>query len=443
MPSFEKKTVIGCDPIALYAYHARPGAFERLVPPWQKVQTVAFDGALESGARRVMRIENGPVHLTWIAEHHALDQGLGFRDTQVKGPFSAWDHVHRFEPHDDGSILHDEVTYKPPLGPLGALLGVPRTLTRMFAFRHRRTKLDLERHARTAHLRPDRVLFAGETGPFSDSVAAFLSVGGIDVFRLEPGETMSGRTRMVMRPYFGGEACHPLDGADAVIHTGRGHVDAEADEETRFAHITYLCRAMGTLSQPPALLINLHGHRPSIDRYTRDPVLEPALSRKVADPDTEVRAAWRERLEDCFPRVIQLHFGDRIQGPFRNMVNLLLRLETFLFLADGAKSPTFRWISGEDAGGAILHLLCHDGIEGEIAAIAPEQATRADLQELLIKRGFSAYIMNRMLKVLPWARPGQPPGLDPGLEAMKSLTDVGFVCHAPTLARAIDAELGT
>jgi hypothetical protein len=166
------------------------------------------------------------------------------------------------------------------------------------------------------------------------------------------------------------------------------------------------------------------------------------LARKVADPDAEVRAAWEESLADCFPRVIRLHFGDRVQGPFRHMVNLLLRLETFLFLAEGAKSPSFRWISGEDAGGAILHLLSHEGFEGDIAAVTPEPATRADLQELLIKRGFATYTLSRMLKALPWARPGQPPGLDPSLSSMTQLTETGFHCHTPTLAAAIAAELG-
>jgi len=442
MPSFEKKTTIATDVGALYRYHARPGAFERLVPPWDKVETVSFDGGLDNGSRRVMRLRKGPIALTWIAEHHALDYGTGFRDVQVKGPFGAWEHRHIFTPSGNGALLHDAITYQPPFGLPDALLGTRKTLEKMFAFRHRRTRLDLERHAAVATIRPDRVLFAGETGPFETAAAAFLSVGGIDVYRLRPERTRGGRDRLAMTPFFGEEACHPLDGADAVIHTGRGHLPPGSDQETRFGYITYLCRAMATVGAPPPLLINLHGHRPSLDRYTRDPVLEPMLSRKVADPDAEVRRVWQERLEEPFERVIDLHFGDRVQGPFSRMVNLLLRLETFLFLADGAKSPTFRWISSEDAAGALLHLLCRDGIQGQIAAISPQAATRADLQELLIKRGLWSYTLNRMLKVLPWARPGQPPGLDPALEAMTPLAETGFRFHTPDLAGAVDSELG-
>ncbi|MGZ8471771.1 MAG: TIGR01777 family oxidoreductase, partial [Gemmatirosa sp.] len=35
----------------LFAWHARPGAFERLAPPWQRVRVVRSDGRITDGAR--------------------------------------------------------------------------------------------------------------------------------------------------------------------------------------------------------------------------------------------------------------------------------------------------------------------------------------------------------------------------------------------------------
>ncbi|MDJ0840493.1 MAG: hypothetical protein QNK37_28540 [Acidobacteriota bacterium] len=433
MPVFEKSSPVAVSAMELFHYHQSPGAFTRLVPPWQRVETVSVTGGLHDGGIRVMRIRLGPFFLTWVAEHHNVDSGLGFRDVQLKGPFRRWDHQHLFKDHQNGALLVDRVDFLPPPG-------FPKPMAMMeklFGFRHRRTCRDLERHAAHAHLRPDRVIFAGKPGRLADSLAAFLSVGGTEVYLLQPQRLTSGRERYVMRPFFGGEPCHPLDGADAVIHTGAPYEGEDAND-----YLAFLCRALPTLGNPPRLLLHLQGHRPDIERYTRDPVLEPGLAKPIADPGRDARQEWLEQLETCFERVVRLHFGDRVRAPFPALINLLLRLETFLFLAGGAKSPNFRWISGEDTLGAVLHVLCHDSLEGDIAAVAPQPSTRADLQEILVKRGLFSYTFNRMLKVLPWAKPGRPPGLDPALDGMMSLASTGYRFVSPNLAEAVADELG-
>lgn len=442
MPVFEYKSTIPVDPWELFQYHARPGAFDRLVPPWDDVETVSVVGGLHDGGLRTMKVRKGPISITWVAEHHALPSGLGFKDIQLKGPFAKWEHSHRFESHNKGALLHDYVEYAPPGGPLGALANMKPALNKMFAYRHKRTHSDLVRHAAVQHIRPDRVVFAGVVGDFERQIAAFLSVGGVEVFLLQLQQMKDGRERFVMAPFFGGPTTHPLDGADAVIHTGRPHGNPDDEFDLRWGHIEFLCRAVPTLGDPPPLLLHLAGHRPSLDRYTKDPVLEPALSRVAGDPEKEMREEQMDRLSEHFERVVTLHFGDRIRPPYHNMVNLLLRLETFLFLAGGAKTPSFRWISADDAEAAVLHLLCHDGISGDVAAIAPQPATRAELQEILVKRSLGAYTFNRMLRVLPWAKPGRPAGLDPLLEQMKSIGDTGFSHHTPKLADAVADALG-
>ena len=62
-----------------------------------------------------------------------------FVDTQVKGPYSLWEHTHRFERDGEAAtVIHDHVRYALPLGPLGAIarrLFVRRDLERIFDYR--------------------------------------------------------------------------------------------------------------------------------------------------------------------------------------------------------------------------------------------------------------------------------------------------------------------
>jgi ligand-binding SRPBCC domain-containing protein len=70
--------------------------------------------------------------IDWSPPHH-------FVDLQLRGPYAMWHHRHTFTPVPDGTLCHDQVLYRLPLGPLGRLthaLLVRRQL--LTIFRHRR-----------------------------------------------------------------------------------------------------------------------------------------------------------------------------------------------------------------------------------------------------------------------------------------------------------------
>ena len=54
----------------------------------------------------------------------AYDRPRSFQDTMVKGAFAFFQHDHRFEPVNGHTLMVDEVSFKSPLGPLGALVDV-------------------------------------------------------------------------------------------------------------------------------------------------------------------------------------------------------------------------------------------------------------------------------------------------------------------------------
>ena len=141
---FVKESVIRCPPERVWAFHELPDAFQRLVPPWEKVRVVKQADISQIGSRTILegRIL-GPFKIRWIAEHTAYDPPRMFEDVQVSGPFKTWRHRHIIEPHPEGAILRDDVFYEPPASFLGVSIApmfvVPR-LEKMFNYRHEVTR---------------------------------------------------------------------------------------------------------------------------------------------------------------------------------------------------------------------------------------------------------------------------------------------------------------
>jgi ligand-binding SRPBCC domain-containing protein len=129
---------------ALYNFHARPDALQRLTPPWENAKVVEQTGGIDDiGSRVKIQLRVGPIQQTWTAEHAACEPGRMFRDVMVSGPFRRWEHTHLFIPDgENSSFLEDRVEYEFPLGRLGKLFGgtyTRRRLTRMFEYRHKVT----------------------------------------------------------------------------------------------------------------------------------------------------------------------------------------------------------------------------------------------------------------------------------------------------------------
>lgn len=76
--------------------------------------------------------------LTWITRIDSVNAPHHFIDTQQKGPYKRWWHMHTFEPVTGGVIMRDRVEYELPLGPLGDVVHrifVKRRLKDIFDFR--------------------------------------------------------------------------------------------------------------------------------------------------------------------------------------------------------------------------------------------------------------------------------------------------------------------
>lgn len=135
---FVHESVLPASPAAVFAFHERPEALRLLIPPWERVEVVQPPSSLRPGTRVVLRMKQGPLWITWVAEHTRYEKDALFQDRMVSGPFARWLHTHRFLPEGEGTRLRDEVECALPLGLPGAL--VRGRLRRMFEYRHAATR---------------------------------------------------------------------------------------------------------------------------------------------------------------------------------------------------------------------------------------------------------------------------------------------------------------
>ena len=78
------------------------------------------------------------IPLTWVTLIEQVEAPHRFVDTQLKGPYKRWWHLHTFEPVDGGVMMRDRVEYELPFGPLGELLHdifVKKRLKHIFDYR--------------------------------------------------------------------------------------------------------------------------------------------------------------------------------------------------------------------------------------------------------------------------------------------------------------------
>jgi ligand-binding SRPBCC domain-containing protein len=80
------------------------------------------------------------IPLRWQTEICQVSKPHLFTDRQLKGPYSLWEHTHRFIEKDIGILIQDEVKYQLPLGIIGILAHsfvVKKKIKNIFKFREK------------------------------------------------------------------------------------------------------------------------------------------------------------------------------------------------------------------------------------------------------------------------------------------------------------------
>lgn len=371
----------------VFAWHTRPAAFRRLVPPWEDVTLVAFEG-IRDGQKAVLKAGIGPIRKKWVAEHHGYIENRQFCDRQLKGPFSQWDHAHRFEPDgDDATILTDHIDYVVPFDNLGETIAgdqVRERLERQFAYRHRITQQDLSLHRRynPEHQRL-RIAISGASGLIGSNLVSFLRAGGHTVLRLV--RAPSDAEDAVYWDYRMGEIeAEKLEGLDAVIHlAGEPIFGLRWTEEkktqilgSRVRGTEFLSKRLVGLVNPPRTLIQAsaigyYGNRGS-EKLTE--ASNAGSGGFLSAVTQEWEAASRVAVEAGI-RTVQLRIGVVLTPEGGALEAMLPAFKLGLGGRVGAADQYLSWIALDDVLGATYHALLTPEVAGPVNLTSPHPAT--------------------------------------------------------------------
>jgi hypothetical protein len=391
---FVRRTRIAAPAEVVFRWHARPGALERLTPPWTHVHVLERSGGIENGARVVFSVPLGPMHVRWVAEHRDYVEGRQFRDVQLQGPFARWEHTHRFEPDGaDASYLEDRIVYELPFGAAGALLGggfVRRRLDRTFAYRHRVTTHDVAAHA-TYRGAPLHVLVSGSSGLIGSALVPFLTTGGHRVTRLVRSQPRPGDLAARWDPASGAIDTTNLTAIDAVVHLAGENVaggrwtDATKAriKESRTAPTRVLCESLARLEPPPGVVICASAIGYYGDRGNEVLAEEsPSGTGFLAEVCREWEAATAPAAAAGI-RVVLLRIGVVLTPAGGALSKLLAPFQLGVGGRVGSGSQYMSWIAVDDLLGIILHAVRTESVHGALNAVAPEPVTNTEFTQTL------------------------------------------------------------
>jgi len=138
---FTKEQIVPTSIAELWQFIAAPQNLKEITPDYmgfditsQEVPNLMYPGMIISyTVRPILGIKT-----TWVTEITQVRTGHYFVDEQRVGPYSLWHHQHILEPHDEGVLMRDIVSYQPPLGWLGKVansLLIRKKLAEIFDYR--------------------------------------------------------------------------------------------------------------------------------------------------------------------------------------------------------------------------------------------------------------------------------------------------------------------
>ena len=376
----QRTTRLPFPPEHVYQWHTRPGAFERLTPPWESVELLEPHPGIVNGARARLAVHRGLMRFTWVAEHRDVEPGRQFRDVQLDGPFARWDHLHRFEPAGEGTTdMTDRIEFVPPGGPLGQVVAGNRlrnVIEEMLAYRHATLTADLALHQRLGGA-PQTIAMTGATGFIGNVIRPLLTTAGhrvIPVVRRnpKPGD-------ILWDPAAGRIDAAALEGVDAVVHlAGESIAEGRWTEEkkrrvieSRTQGTTLLARTVAQMSHPPNVLVSasaigFYGNR------GEEELAEPSARGKGFLSD--VATAWEESLVPARAagiRTVSVRFGLVLSPRGGALTPMLIpfRLGVGGRLGDG--NQWMSWIGIDDAAGVLATALFNARLEGPVNAVSP------------------------------------------------------------------------
>ena len=451
---YTKSTRIHAPVETAFAWHARNGAISRLTPPWAPLEMISRSGfGIDKGVKVLFRIRMFGVPMAWEAEHIAWEENRLFRDRQIRGPFALWEHTHRFIPQSENTtLMEDEVRFRLPLGFLsrpfyGFAMG---ELDRMFSYRHRRLKHDLENHADKGS--PKRILISGASGTIGSVLVPFLRTCGHEVVRLVRKTRDLTQDELFWDPSRGILDLDRAGSFDAVINLNGldisgGRWTPEYKKkiiDSRVLSTRLLASKLSRLDQKPEVFVSSS----AIGFYgdSGDQILEEEASEGECFISS-VCSQWEDASSDAREagiRTVLLRIGVVLTPAGGALAKMELPFRMGLGVKFGQGSQYISWISMEDVLSAILHILESRAINGQVNLTAPHPVTNEEFSRTLARVFHKKvlFTLPEFLVRMVWGEMGKETLMASARVVPGKLMESGFSFQHATLEPALRDMLG-
>jgi uncharacterized protein len=373
----------------VFAWHARPGAINRLSPPWSPLRVISEAASLKDGHAELAL----PGGLRWVADHQAdlYDPPRRFVDTIGSDGLASlparlavrWRHTHEFDDLGDNRTRVTDRVDTP----------VPAAVLRpMFVYRHRQLADDLAAHRlAAAHgLAPLTVAVTGASGLVGTALTAFLRTGGHRVIELVR-RTAQGVDERQWNP--GDPDPTLLAGVDAVVHLAGASIagrftDAHrnAIRDSRIGPTQRLSELLARSDAGPAVLISAS----AIGYYGFDRG-DQTLTEHSARGDgflADVVAQWEDATapaEQAGVRVVRVRTGI-VQSPRGGTLKLMRPLfSAGLGGRLGSGRQWLSWIGIDDLVDVYHRALWDNALSGPVNAVAPQPVRNTEYTDTLAR----------------------------------------------------------
>jgi hypothetical protein len=453
--NFIKRTNINVPVETLFSWHTREGAISRLTPPWAPMKMISRNMVgIEKGVKVTFKLNFFKIPMIWESEHIEYIENQLFKDRQVKGPFAKWEHTHRFIPDGKTScIMEDKVEFKLPFG----ILSRPfysfalKKFEKMFDYRHRVLKQDLENHVgKTKNL---RILISGASGTIGKALIPLLQTCGHEVVVLVRREKDLLDHELFWDPYKGQLNLEKAGHIDAVINLNgvdiaKGRWTTQLKKliiDSRVIPTRLLAETIHNMAQKPKVFISAS----AIGFYGNNN--DKAVNESSPEGDlfiSKVCKLWEDasrQAQKAGIRTVMLRTGvvvTPVGGALAKMA-LPFKLGLGVILSHGRQYMS--WISMDDEISAILFILGNDNIQGPVNLTAPEPVSNREFSKTLA-RVFSRkvwFFMPKFMIQLIWGEMGKETLLASIRVKPEKLLNNGFVFEHKTLFGALKHILGS
>lgn len=392
---FSKQSLINAPTEDVFKWHARPGALERLSPPWDPIEVIEHHGGINKDASVLLKMKAGPFCYRWAAEHTDYVKNRLFRDRQKRGPFAFWTHTHTFQPdRSGGCVMKDQIQYALPFDPISRpfISIIQKKLKSIFDYRHTTLAHDLTLHNARPKKQPLNIVISGASGLIGRAIIPFFTTGGHQVTRLVRHKNSS-PNQLCWDPVAGKLECSALKNSDVIINfsgenIGQGRWTKAKKRkimQSRIKTTTLLSETIANLKPPPKVFLNAsavgyYGNQGDLTQTEDNVCGADFISEVCSDWEKATVVAQKRGI-----RVVFLRIGVVLTPCGGALKKMLFPFKMGIGGKFGSGQQYISFIGIDDVIGAIYHIINNDSLEGPVNIVAPQPVTNLKFTKTLGK----------------------------------------------------------